>query len=81
MNKNEVSIGFIGSKKVKGVPHKVRVYTVMGKYDKIIRNVQRKKRKVTKGIRKAVALFLTLLLIGASVAALVLLLVYKDALF
>lgn len=79
MNRNEVSIGFVGTKRFKGVSHNVRVYTVLGKYDKVIMRIKKHRKNFEKSMRVMIALIMiTILLIAAGAA--VLFIVYPELL-
>lgn len=69
MNRNEVSIGFIGPKRFKGISHPIRTYTVLGKYDKVIMKLKKQKRKVTKSIKTIIAIIMIIILILAAIVA------------
>ena len=81
MNKNEVSIGFVGTKKVKGIPHPIKVYTVLGKYDKIIRKLRIKRKKATRLVARILSFFLAALLIGAIIAVIIFIVMNEGAIF
>ena len=81
MNKNEVSIGFAGEKMFKGVPHKVKFYTITEKYDQVIMNLKRKKRKIVKKINKLLLFFLAILIFGAIAGAIIFFVLYQNQLF
>ena len=57
MNRNDISLGFVGKRKGKGIKGRMNIYSVLGKYDKIkIRRKQKKKKQVKK--MKGLALFM-----------------------
>ena len=72
MNKNEVSIGFVGAKRFKGVSHPVRTYTVLGKYDRVVMKIKKQHKKVAKSIRALIAVIMIIILILAAAAATIL---------
>ena len=81
MNKNEVTIGFVGNKKGKGLKHPIRVYTVLGKYENVLRNIKVKKNKAMKKVRKVIAAVIALIFLMIVVGLIGFILIYSDVLF
>jgi class 3 adenylate cyclase len=78
MNKNEVPINFVGNFAFKGILHKVKIYTVLGKYEKIMSSVKRHKKKVVNFVKKLIALIGILALVLILAGIVFILVYYPD---
>jgi class 3 adenylate cyclase len=81
MNKKEVSIGFVGERKLRGVPRKVKIYTVLGKYDKIMIKTRKQKKKLVNAINKFLLILFILIMLGLAVGIAIFLILSQGKLF
>ncbi len=73
MNKTEIPSVFVGDRRFKGIPRKVKVFKVMGEYNKILLARKRRKKQVEKRRKRfvmimSIAVVLALLLAAAYLA-------------
>ncbi|MBR9692251.1 adenylate/guanylate cyclase domain-containing protein [Candidatus Woesearchaeota archaeon] len=64
MNKPEIPSIFMGERRLKGIPNKIRVYKVLGEYSKILLEQRRRKRKIRKTIKNILLLITALLILA-----------------
>lgn len=80
MNKNEASIGFVGARKLKGIPRPVKIYTVLGSYDKVKLRKKKQKKQLARTINNFL-LFIFILIIAGTVGLAVFLIFYSSGVF
>ena len=81
MNKNEVSVGFVGAEKFKGIPHKINIYTVLGKYELILKKLRKKQKRFTRTLSLVLTVLLMFVLLGVIIGLIVFLALNQGTLF